>query len=202
MQSCSQELTADFKGFNRQFDQIEISLIYDKSNRHLTLYDSYNAESAAGMIKSVDLANISEAYGITNTKRFDTSNNTQKHLLYKQFIAWNCNGCSVAPLSDYINNPIFQELLLEKEYFGNNSDQRISLDLRDSLLYTNEIQKPSRNDSKLTVTVELKNVLAKKKRLRVWGYTNEKYLFMFVDGGLTLKYKTYTIRLQDNALEK
>ena len=88
----------------------------------MTLYDSYNTESAARMIKSVDLANISEAYGITNTKRFDTSNNTQKHLLYKQFIAWNCNGCSVASLSDYINNPIFQELLLEKEYFGNNSD--------------------------------------------------------------------------------
>ena len=83
-----------------------------------------------------------------------------------------CNGYTTAPISDYINNPVFQELLLESDYFGTKSDEKIYIDLRDSLGYTDEIEKPSRNDSKLNVTIELRNPLAKKTRLRVWGYTN------------------------------
>ena len=39
-------------------------------------------------------------------------------------------------------------------------------------------------------------------RLRVWGYTNGEYLYMLVDGGLTLKYKIYAIKSQDDALEE
>ena len=129
--------------------------------------------------------------------KFDISNDTQKHLLWKQYIAWHCNGY----INDYINNPVFQELLLESDYFGTKSDEKIYIDLRDSLGYTDEIEKPSRNDSKLNVTIELRNPLAKKMRLRVWGYTNGEYLYMLTDGSLTLKYKTYTIKSLDDALE-
>ena len=39
-------------------------------------------------------------------KKIYVDNLTQKHLLYKQFVAWSCNGSSVAPLTDYINNSI------------------------------------------------------------------------------------------------
>ena len=35
----------------------------------------------------------------------------QKYLLYKHFVAWCCNGCTATPLTDYINNPIYQELI-------------------------------------------------------------------------------------------
>ena len=38
-------------------------------------------------------------------------------------------------------------------------------------------------------------------RLRVWGYTNSEYLYVLQDGSLTLKYKTYTIKSLDDALE-
>ena len=48
----------------------------------------------------------------------------------------------------------------------------------------------------MKITIELKNALAKKMRLRVWGYTNGKYLHMQQDGALALKYKTYTIKSQ------
>ena len=40
-----------------------------------------------------------------------------------------------------------------------------------------------------------------KMRLQVWGYTNGGFLYMLVDGGFTLKYKVYTIKSQDHALE-
>ena len=44
-------------------------------------------------------------------------------MLLKQFVAWACNGCSTAPLSDYINNPAYHELIDESDYNGNTSDE-------------------------------------------------------------------------------
>ena len=81
LQAGSQEFTVDFKGCNRQFDWLELSLLYDKSDKHLTNYDSYNAECAARMIKKIKLSNISDAYSATNMMKFDISNDTQKNLL-------------------------------------------------------------------------------------------------------------------------
>ena len=40
-----------FLGANRQFDWLEISLAFDKSNRHMSLYDSYSVELTAKYIK-------------------------------------------------------------------------------------------------------------------------------------------------------
>ena len=169
LQAGSQEFTVNFKGSDRQFDRLEISLLYDKSDKHLTLYDSYNAECAARMIKSVELSNISDAYSATNLLNYDINNNTQKHLLWKQYVAWHCNGYTAAPTSDYINNPIFQELLLENYYFGNKSDEKIFVDLHDSMGCTDEIEKPSRNPIKLPVTIETKSLLAKKNEVKSLG---------------------------------
>ena len=50
----------DFLGANRQFDWIEISLVYNKSDKHSTIYDSYKHELAAKGIKSVKLSNFTE----------------------------------------------------------------------------------------------------------------------------------------------
>ena len=54
LQSGSQEFTVNFKGCNRQFHRLESFLLYDKSDKDLTLYDSYNAECAARMIKTLN----------------------------------------------------------------------------------------------------------------------------------------------------
>ena len=70
------------------------------------IYDSDNVELAAKTIKSVKLYKFTEVNSLTNEKKFYVDNLTQKHLLYKQFVAWSCNGSSVAPLTDYINNSI------------------------------------------------------------------------------------------------
>ena len=167
----------------------------------MTLYDSYNAECASRLIKSLEFANISNENSARNTLKFDVDNDLQKHLLYKQFLAWTTNGCSTANFTDFMNNPIVHELKKENEYFGGNSDERLYVDLRQSHGYTDELEKPSRNDSKMTISIETKNPLAKKMRLRVWGYTNGEYIYLLQDGSLTLKYKTYTLRYQYEELE-
>ena len=42
IQKGSDSLNVEFLGSNRQFDWIEISIVPDKSNKHATIYDSYN----------------------------------------------------------------------------------------------------------------------------------------------------------------
>ena len=119
-------------GSNRQFDWLEISIVFDKSDKHTIIYDSYNVELAAKYIQSIKISNFTEIYSLINEKKYNLSNSTQKHLLYKQFVAWSCNCCSSAPLTDYINNPGYQELIDEDSYNGVYSDERVYLDLRAS----------------------------------------------------------------------
>ena len=152
LQVGCQEFTVDFDGCKRQLDWLEISLVSDKNNKHTTIYHSYNAKCMARILRSIELGNILDAYSVINTMKFDTSNNTQKHILWMQYVAWHCNGYSCAPGSDCINNPVFQELFLhESKYFD-----KVYIDLQDSLGYTSEMEKPSQNNSKLTATIELK----------------------------------------------
>ena len=63
-----------------------ISLLYNKSDKHLTLYVNYNAEYAARMTKSVELSNIIDVYSTTNLPKCDINSDRQKHLLWKQYV--------------------------------------------------------------------------------------------------------------------
>ena len=97
LQTESQDFTVDFQGANRQFDWIEIYLIYDERDKHLLAYDSYNLEAAAKLIKTIQFANISNENSATNTLRYDLGNDLHKHLLYKQFLAWNTTVAAQHP---------------------------------------------------------------------------------------------------------
>ena len=96
---------------------------------------------ASQLIKSVKLINFSDLYSLTNEKKFDVDNLTQRYLLYKQSITWSCNVSSVAPITDYIDNPVFQELPNEDTYFSLKSDEKNYLDLRASSGYVKEAEK-------------------------------------------------------------
>ena len=52
-------LNIEFYGSNREFDWMEISLNYNKSDKHLTICNSYNVEKAETLIKY--LGNFTEA---------------------------------------------------------------------------------------------------------------------------------------------
>ena len=173
----------DFLGANRQFDWLEISLVCNKSDKHTTIYDNYNVEIASKKVKSVKLTNFTEIYSLINEKKYDIDNLTQRHLLYKQFVAWSCNGWSVAPLSDYMNNPVLQELISEDHYFGVKSDERVYLDLRASSGYVKKAEKLERNDSKISLHLLLREVM-----------------YILNENGLTLKHRTYTINQTDDDL--
>ena len=72
----SDSLNVEFLGANRQFDWIEISIVPDKSDKHRTIYDSYNRELASQTIKTLQLTNFTEIYSLTNEKKYDIDNLT------------------------------------------------------------------------------------------------------------------------------
>ena len=142
-------------------------------------------------IKSLKLTNFTEICNLTNEKKYDIDN------LYNQFVDWSCNGTSGAPLNDYMDNPMYQELIPEDEYFDVKSDERLYLDLRASSGYVKEAEKRERKDSKITLYVLLKQAAMEKLRLRVCSYSLGEYIYILRKNELTLRHRTYTINQTD-----
>ena len=95
----TQSLTVTFKDAQRQLQWLEISLVYDKSYQHLTIYDSYNLELPVKMVQSIEFEDTSSTYSMTVKLEYNYKNHDEKNLLYKMFVAYNCYGCTTAPLT-------------------------------------------------------------------------------------------------------
>ena len=115
------------------------------------------------------------------------------------FIAKQCNGCSTAPLTQYKNNEIYQEIMAEDEYTNNDTDDRISIDMRRSKGYTDELEKINRDDSGLAVILGFKEATAKKLRLRITGYSQGEYWYLLSNKGYIMSFKNYNISKADQA---
>ena len=194
----TQSAVIEFKGVNKQFSFLEISLVYDKSEQHNSVYDSYNAELAATHIASVQLENLNNKYGEIN-KKYDLTEEHDQYLMYRNFVEWATGqGCTIGALTQYANNEIYKELnKYEKYYKKLESDERLYVDLRRGRGYSNELERIVRNDSSLKLTVTLKKAAAYKYRLRVVGYYQGEYIYSMTNLGLLLSYKDYGIVAQN-----
>ena len=53
----TQSLNVNFHGLNKQIEWLEISLVFEKSDQHQTVYDSYDVELVATFVKLLALEN-------------------------------------------------------------------------------------------------------------------------------------------------
>ena len=127
---------------------------------------------------------------------YNVSNEDDKHWLYQLFVTYYCEGCSAVPLTQYKNNKIKQELTKEKDYFGD--DERLYIDIRSSKGYTDELEKLTRNDGGVTLTVKLKKTAEKKMRLRVIAYSQTEHWYTRTNKGYIMTYKDYSIGRDDD----
>ena len=163
--------------------------MYDKSYQHTTIYDSYDLELAAKLVQSIKFENTSSTYSLTGKLSHDLEREDDKHMLYKMFIAHSCNGCSSAPLRQYKNNLIYQEITEEEKYNENESDNRIYIDNRRSKEYTDELEKINRDDSGIALTIKLKEATAKKLRFRITGFSQAEYWYLLSNKGYIMSHK-------------
>ena len=188
----AQSKTFTFTNAFKQFAFLEFSLVFDKSDQHLNIYDSYNAETAATSIKYIKLQNASNTYSEFNTIKFNLEDEEDCFILYNAFVAWVTKGSSIVPESDYLYNETRQQLPNRNTYFTN-SDEKVYIDIRRSKGYTGEFERVNRDDSDLVVTVDLKNAGAKKMRLYVTAYYQGEYMYMLTKDGLVMNHKEYSI---------
>ena len=193
----TQKFTCTFKGAQRRFDWLEISIVYDKSYQHTTIYDNYVLELAARLIQSLKFENTSSTYSLTGKLSYDLEKEDDKHLIYKMFVVHSCNGCSSAPLMQYKNNDIYRELIEEDDYFGEESDERVYIDMRRSKGYTDELEKINRDDSGIALNIKFKKAAAKKLRFRITGFSQCKYWYLLSNKGYIMSYKNYNISKAD-----
>ena len=113
-------------------------------------------------------------------------------------MAWHCNGSSVAPLVDYIDNPIYRNLPTKEEYYAKTSDERVYLDLTASSGYVKEAENLERNDSKINLEITQNAGDIYNLRVRVWAHSLSEYLYVLSKNGLTLKHRTYATNQSDD----
>ena len=183
--------TCNFKSARRQFDWLKISIVYDKSYQHTTIYNSYDLELVTKLIQPIKFENTSTTYSLAGKLFSDLEKEDDKNILYKMLVSYNCQGCSSAPLKQYKNNEIYQEMTLEDEFRTNERDDRILMDMKRSKGYTDELKKLNRDDRGITVTV------AKKLRLRITGFSQTEYWYLFSNKGYIMSYKNYNISKAD-----
>ena len=117
----SQYKTFTFTSAFKQFAFLEFSLVFDRSDQHMKIYDSYNAEVAAVSIKNIKLQNASNTYSEFNTIKFDLEDEEDRFTLYNAFVAWVTKGSTIVPESDNIYSEIRQELPNRNVYFINSN---------------------------------------------------------------------------------
>ena len=188
----AQSKTFTFQNVFKQFAFLEFSLIFDRSDQHLNMFDSYNAEVAATRIKSIKLQNASKTYSRYNDIKFDLEDEEDRFTLYNSFVAFVTNGSGIVPESDYVYNDIRKELPNRKKYFTD-SDEKVCIDIRRSKGYTSELERVNRDDSDLSVTVDLKAAATNKMRLYIRGYYQTEYMYMLSKHGLTMQLKEYSV---------
>ena len=114
----TQSHVVEFKGLNKKFSFLEISLVYDKVEQHNNVYDSYNAELAATYVTSVQLESLNNKYREIN-KNYDLTEDHDKYMMYRNFAAWATGqGSSVGPLTQYANNEIHKKLIKYEDYYN------------------------------------------------------------------------------------
>ena len=114
------------------------------------------------------------------------------------FIAYNCDGCSAAPLTQYRNNEIYQEITKEADYFKDTSNEKLYIDMRRSKGYTDELEKLTRDDSDVNLTVKLKAATTKKLRLKVIAYSQAEYFYTTSSQGQIMTFKSYNVTKESN----
>ena len=129
-------------------------MVFDKSDQHQTVYNSYNKELTAKYVQLLSSENASTIYSLTGQLGYNVSNEDDKHWLYQMFVTYYCERCSAAPLAQYKNNKIKQELTKEKDYIGDDSDEIFCIDMRRSNGYTDELEKLTRDDGGVTLTIK------------------------------------------------
>ena len=74
----TQSLKVNFRRLNKQNEWLEISLVFDKSDQHQNVYDSYDVELVAKCVQLLAYNNASTTCSLTGQREYNVSNEDDK----------------------------------------------------------------------------------------------------------------------------
>ena len=151
-----------------------------RSYQHTIIYDSYDLELASKLIKTIKFENTSTTYSLIGKLSYDLTREDDKNMLYKMLVAHSCDGCSSAPLIQYKNNQIYQEITEEDKFTDNERDDRVYIDIRRSKGYTDKLEKINSDDSGIALTISLKETAAKKTTIENYWFFSSRTLLLVI----------------------
>ena len=149
------------------------------------------------LLQNLKFENAVTTYSLTGKIEYDLEKEDDKYELYAMLPSLVCGGYKSAPLTQCINNPIYQDMTEEDEYGTTEKDDRLYINLRRSKGYTDELEKIYRDDAQLALTINLKAVAAKKLRYRITAWSQGEYWYALSNKGYVMTYKNYNISKQD-----
>lgn len=90
---------------------------------------------------------------------------------------------------------MFHELPTKSEYFTI-ADEKIFINLRRGRGYTDKLEKLNRDDTNLTITINLKAAATRKMRSHVIGYFQGECLYSLLRERLIINYEEYSANRQ------
>ena len=86
----------------------------------------------------------------------------------------------------------------EDEFTTNIMDDRIYVDMRRSKGYANELEKINRDESRIALTISLKEAAGKKMRFRITSFSQGEFWYLLSNRGSIMSYKNYNISKSDS----
>ena len=77
-------------------------------------------------------------------------------------------------------------------------DDRIYVDMRRSKGYANELEKINRDESRIALTISLKEAAGKKMRFRITSFSQGEFWYLLSNRGSIMSYKNYNISKSDS----
>ena len=103
----------------------------------------------------------------------------------------------MAPLTQYKNKEIEQELTKENNYFSSKSDESLYIDMGKSKGCTNELEKLMHNERGVSLSLKLKVAATKKMRLKIAAYSQSEYWYANTNKGYIMTYKDHSLNKDD-----
>ena len=127
------------------------------------------------------------------------TNPEDKHWLYEIFVAYFCGkGSRMTSITKYMNNGIKKDMIKEKKYFTDETNEKLFIDMRRSKGYTDELEELSRNDADINLTILLAKAAEKKMRLKVLAYSQAEYWYAITNIGKVFTYKNCSIKKDED----
>ena len=152
---------------------------------------------AAQEIKTLKLSIFTEIYSLTNEKKYDVDNLTQRHLLYTQFVAWKMQWVKCSSTYRLHEQSHISRAPRRGHVLCCDKWRQSLFRFESKLRLRQRSRKLERNDSKINLHITLKTAAKYKLRVRIWAYCLSEYLHVLSKYGLTLKHRTYTINQSD-----